>query len=49
MLGIQRRRRRDRRDEQASREPSEDLPCPWCLAPTHEADVRCPSCGQRFG
>ncbi|HHC08049.1 MAG TPA: hypothetical protein ENK55_04970 [Actinobacteria bacterium] len=26
-----------------------DLPCPWCLAPTTEADRRCPSCGQRFG
>lgn len=26
-----------------------DLPCPWCLAPTAETDVRCPSCGQRFG
>jgi len=26
-----------------------DLPCPWCLAPTRENDVTCPSCGQRFG
>ncbi len=26
-----------------------DLPCPWCLAPTDESDVSCPSCGQDFG
>lgn len=28
---------------------SEDLPCPWCRAETHEGDVRCASCGRRFG
>ena len=27
----------------------DDLPCPWCSAPTTEADPRCPSCGRRFG
>jgi hypothetical protein len=26
-----------------------DLPCPWCLAPTQEADVSCSACGQEFG
>ncbi|MGD2051917.1 MAG: hypothetical protein PVI35_05510 [Acidimicrobiia bacterium] len=26
-----------------------DLPCPWCLAPTDESDVSCPSCGEHFG
>lgn len=26
-----------------------DLPCPWCLAQTHEDDAGCPSCGQPFG
>jgi len=26
-----------------------DLPCPWCLGPTHEDDRSCPSCGQPFG
>ena len=26
-----------------------DLPCPWCLAQTHEDDLDCPSCGQPFG
>jgi hypothetical protein len=30
-------------------EPLADLPCPWCLAPTHENDIGCPSCGQPFG
>ena len=28
---------------------AEDLPCPWCLAPTQAEDIRCPSCGRRFG
>ncbi|MCL1595039.1 MAG: hypothetical protein M3132_11875 [Actinomycetia bacterium] len=28
---------------------SSDLPCPWCLAQTREADNHCPTCGQRFG
>lgn len=26
-----------------------DLPCPWCQAPTRESDQRCPACGRRFG
>jgi len=26
-----------------------DLPCPWCMAPTRENDDHCPACGQRFG
>lgn len=26
-----------------------DLPCPWCLAQTHESDKNCPTCGQPFG
>ena len=30
-------------------EPLADLPCPWCLAQTHENDTGCPSCGQPFG
>ena len=30
-------------------EPLADLPCPWCLAQTHENDSGCPSCGQPFG
>lgn len=33
----------------AKEEPLADLPCPWCLAPTHENDAGCPSCGQPFG
>ncbi len=49
MLGTQRRRRRDLRDERASVQAPDDLPCPWCLAPTLETDSRCPNCGQRFG
>ena len=27
----------------------DDLPCPWCFAPTNEHDATCPSCGRRFG
>lgn len=27
----------------------EDLPCPWCYAPTDEADRRCGGCGRDFG
>ena len=27
----------------------EDLPCPWCYAPTDETDVRCRGCGRKFG
>jgi hypothetical protein len=30
-------------------EGEEDLPCPWCYAPTDSSDERCPSCGRRFG
>jgi hypothetical protein len=26
-----------------------DLPCPWCQAPTREADQACPSCARVFG
>ena len=26
-----------------------DLPCLWCRSQTAEDDIRCPSCGQRFG
>jgi len=26
-----------------------DLPCPWCRAPTREADRACPSCARVFG
>lgn len=26
-----------------------DLPCPWCHAPTREADKACPSCERVFG
>lgn len=32
------------RDEQ-----SDDLPCPWCYAPTDEHDSRCTGCGSTFG
>jgi len=28
---------------------TEDLPCPWCLAPTQETDDACTACGQEFG
>jgi hypothetical protein len=32
------------------REPKgEDLPCPWCYAPTDEKDRRCSGCGRSFG
>jgi hypothetical protein len=30
-------------------ERSEDLPCPWCYAPTEENDSRCRGCGRSFG
>ncbi len=30
-------------------EPGDDLPCPWCYAPTDEADSRCEGCGRDFG
>jgi hypothetical protein len=29
--------------------PGDDLPCPWCYAPTHESDRRCGGCGRTFG
>lgn len=29
--------------------PSDDLPCPWCGAETHEDDAFCPQCRQPFG
>ena len=28
---------------------SNDLPCPWCYAPTDEKDSRCKGCGRSFG
>jgi hypothetical protein len=27
----------------------DDLPCPWCYAPTQEQDSRCKGCGRSFG
>lgn len=27
----------------------DDLPCPWCYAPTEERDQRCHGCGTAFG
>jgi hypothetical protein len=30
-------------------EGREDLPCPWCYAPTDENDSRCRGCGRSFG
>ena len=30
-------------------ERGDDLPCPWCYAPTNEQDSRCTGCGQEFG
>lgn len=30
-------------------ERGEDLPCPWCYAPTQEQDNRCGGCGRHFG
>lgn len=27
----------------------DDLPCPWCYAPTEENDSRCRGCGRSFG
>ncbi len=30
-------------------ERGDDLPCPWCYAPTDEQDARCAACGQEFG
>jgi hypothetical protein len=30
-------------------ERSDDLPCPWCYAPTAEQDSRCTGCGRKFG
>ena len=28
---------------------ADDLPCPWCYAPTQEEDRRCSGCGRTFG
>lgn len=30
-------------------ERGDDLPCPWCYAPTDEHDARCTGCGRIFG
>ena len=30
-------------------ERGDDLPCPWCYAPTDEHDSRCNGCGRVFG
>jgi len=30
-------------------ERGDDLPCPWCYAPTNERDSRCRGCGRSFG
>jgi len=30
-------------------ERGDDLPCPWCYAPTVEVDTRCTGCGRNFG
>jgi hypothetical protein len=30
-------------------ERGDDLPCPWCYAPTEESDSRCRGCGRTFG
>ncbi len=30
-------------------ERSDDLPCPWCYAPTAEGDRRCRGCRRSFG
>ncbi len=30
-------------------ERGDDLPCPWCYAPTDEHDSRCRGCGRSFG
>lgn len=30
-------------------ERGDDLPCPWCYAPTDEHDSRCSGCGREFG
>lgn len=30
-------------------ERGDDLPCPWCYAPTDERDSRCSGCGRTFG
>lgn len=30
-------------------ERGDDLPCPWCYAPTEEDDSRCRGCGRHFG
>lgn len=30
-------------------ERGDDLPCPWCYAPTQEGDTRCNGCGSVFG
>lgn len=30
-------------------ERGDDLPCPWCYAPTEEEDTRCNGCGREFG
>lgn len=34
----------DLRDERG-----DDLPCPWCYAPTIESDHGCRGCGRSFG
>lgn len=36
-------------DSSTALDLDDDLPCPWCFAPTNEHDTACPSCGRRFG
>ena len=37
------------KSESAVLDLDDDLPCPWCFAPTNEQDQTCPACGRRFG
>ncbi len=45
----QRSRTTPLKDESTTLDLDDDLPCPWCHAPTREKDLSCPSCGRRFG
>lgn len=49
MKGNERFERDPRRVVSVMDDRGEDLPCPWCYAPTNENDSRCSGCGRHFG
>ena len=47
--GNQTFRANDRLQADPWNELGDDLPCPWCYAPTLETDTHCRGCGRSFG